>query len=328
MTGPLVGAASTDGMARLLVIGSINMDTLLQTEKPPTTDGAVRVMGWRQTPGGHAANCATTLAALGAAVGMIGAVGDDEHGRVLIANLAEQGVDVEGIQRLDNHSTGEVIIPTRGTDHFMFVLRGANDYGSCDIAASIARFQPEGLVVFDPSDGLFQQINTLRRIGGCALPIYWIPGGINAGDPNFAFMLEISDVVIVNETEHRALFAHASPDFFADRRRELITTRGSQGARLQCGTLDIFVSAAQACVTDSIGAGDTFAAAYILARRRDLSPERRLSLANAAGAIAVGSSGARAPVQKLADLWQASHAVVSSDAVAVSRHQRESNPNG
>lgn len=297
--------ASDKAPARFMVIGSINMDTLLHTRHPPTDDGAVLVTHSSRMPGGHAANCASALHALGATVALVGAVGDDDDGRALVDELRGRGIDTGDVQVLAEHPTGEVLIPTCGTDHVMLVLRHANDHTDVDLAAAIGRFAPDVLVVFDPSAALFRQIGMLDHAPRPTPRVAWIPGGINAGEARLGFMLDVADTVIVNAVERAALLGYAPPDVVADGRRELVTTTGAGGARWQCGDQDIVMAASPAAVTDSVGAGDAFAAAYLLARHAGVEPARRLEIANAAGGVAVRTRGARAAGQALGTLWTA-----------------------
>lgn len=289
---------------RFLVVGSINMDTLLHTRRAPKNDGAVLVTHTTQMPGGHAANCASSLAALGAVVALAGAVGNDAHGRALIEDLEQRNIDSRYVQVLADHPTGEVLIPTYGEEHFMLVQRNANDHADANLAEAIERFSPDALVVFDPSPAVFRQLEALRRTGKRSIPTYWIPGGINVDDPELGFMFGLADVIIVNSTERAALELSAPKHAFEGNRTELITTMGAKGARLQQGHLDIFVSVDAIRVEDSIGAGDAFAAAYIIARHAGLPPDGRLEVANAAGAIAASFAGARLSANELANFWE------------------------
>lgn len=311
-----------------LVVGSINMDTLLHTRRAPKNDGAVLVTHTTKMPGGHAANCASSLAALGAVVSLAGAVGDDPHGHALIADLQRRNIDSRYVQVLASHPTGEVLIPTYGEEHFMLVQRNANDHADANLAEAIDLLAPDALIVFDPSPNFFHQLAALRRNGKRFIPTYWIPGGINVDDPELGFMFELADVIVVNSTERAALELSAPKNAFAGNRTELITTMGSKGARLQQGHLDIFVSVDAIHVEDSIGAGDAFTAAYIIARHAGLPPDSRLEVANTAGAIAASFAGARLSSNELANFWQEPRlapvlATVAGDVLGGSLQKKE-----
>jgi ribokinase len=55
-------------------------------------------------------------------------------------------------------------------------------------------------------------------------------------------------------------------------------------------------------MVDPTGAGDAFAAAYLMARMAGLPPRERLRIANGSGAYTVGAVGARAQLATLPQL--------------------------
>ncbi|MBU2009680.1 MAG: carbohydrate kinase family protein, partial [Chloroflexi bacterium] len=88
-------------------LGAMNLDRLLRVEKI-VREGEAPVEGMLLAPGGSAANTIYALARLGVATGFIGAVGDDEEGRRLIADLEGQGVDTSHIAVKPGVPTGTI----------------------------------------------------------------------------------------------------------------------------------------------------------------------------------------------------------------------------
>ena len=87
-------------MNDVLVIGSLNMDYVVNVDKAPLPGETILTNSYTLVPGGKGANQAYTLGALGASVGMIGAVGYDETGEMLIANLKKAKVNTKKIVKL------------------------------------------------------------------------------------------------------------------------------------------------------------------------------------------------------------------------------------
>src|SRR5689334_15631086 len=84
---------------RLLIIGDAIADQFLYGNiSRVSREAPVFILKHEltQTVPGGAANCAMNLAALGARVSLIAAVGNDESGRELRAKLETAGVDVSG----------------------------------------------------------------------------------------------------------------------------------------------------------------------------------------------------------------------------------------
>ena len=83
-------------MARVLLVGGLNVDTLARTHAAPVA-GTSNPGTTIRAAGGVARNVADNLRRLGDACTFVGAVGQDEGGDFLLASLA--GVDVSAVRR-------------------------------------------------------------------------------------------------------------------------------------------------------------------------------------------------------------------------------------
>ena len=82
----------------------------------------------------------------------------------------------------------------------------------------------------------------------------------------------------------------------------MVVTLGKEGSSLRHRGAERVVPVDPVPVVDPTGAGDAFAATYLLARLAGIEPERRLAAANLSGALAVGAVGARGRLATLGDL--------------------------
>ena len=87
--------AEARAVSRVIVVGSINVDLVVSLERLPAPGETVTGGRFSRHGGGKGANQATAAARLGAAVTMVGAVGDDDLGEEALALLREEGIDVE-----------------------------------------------------------------------------------------------------------------------------------------------------------------------------------------------------------------------------------------
>jgi ribokinase len=297
--------ADTAASARVLVIGSLNVDLILRADAEPVDDGAVLVRDLETAPGGHAGNCASALAALGMSVTLVAAVGADPDGDWLLDDLRRRGVDVSGVRVCPQAPTGRAVIPVFGTRHYMLLHRGANDLLQAGDALRASASEPGGfdaVLIFDPSEDVLLASGDLAG-GGAKPPVLgWTPGGIYARDPVAARVIPQCDVLFANRAELAAL-SQAVPCVIADTLRpELIMTAGEHGAVVRHRGAQWQAPAQPVSVADPTGAGDAFSAAYLLARLAGLEPDRRLRAANLSGALAVSAVGARGRLATLADL--------------------------
>jgi ribokinase len=287
--------------ARFLVIGSLNMDLILDAGAEPSDEGAVLVREVKTAVGGHAGNCASALAELGVAVSLLAAVGDDHNGDQLLADLRVRGINVSGVRTVPGQPTGQVVIPVFGEKHYMLLCRGANDLlRATDVRAALDGAY-DAVVVFDPSREALLEI--AREPGRS--PLCWTPGGIYCSDPIARQLVPRCDVVFANRVESARLVYQIGTDNDLPARTELVTTLGSEGAAVRHHGREWTAPSRPVTVVDPTGAGDAFAAAYLLARLAGLTHEQRLAVANVSGALAVGAMGARAQLATVPDLLAA-----------------------
>ena len=93
---------------RLVTVGDLVLDLLLDVQLPVVTDAHQLSPDMQLEPGGA---CTTLLAArnLGLAAVPLGTVGDDFQGRMLLEMLAEAGIDVSALVRHPQSTTTTVV---------------------------------------------------------------------------------------------------------------------------------------------------------------------------------------------------------------------------
>ncbi|WP_456283792.1 ribokinase [Microbacterium sp. JZ101] len=111
---------------RIIVVGSLNLDTTLRVDRLPEPGETVHSEAVVHAPGGKGANQAVAASLLGGRVGLIGAVGDDDAGRMLTAAAVAAGVDVTGVRRVPVRTGQATIIVDRDAENVIVVDGGAN----------------------------------------------------------------------------------------------------------------------------------------------------------------------------------------------------------
>ncbi len=290
---------------RILVAGSLNHDEILIADHHPGDEGAVLVRERVTAPGGHAGNCACALAALGAEVSLLAAVGADDTGELLISDLRAQRVDVTPIVRIPRSPTGRVVIPVFGEQHFMLLLPGANDQLADEHVRRALADDYDAMVIFDPAEPALAEIFTATAGTALADNLVWNPGGIYAHRESSRAYLASCRSILVNRNEWPAVRA-GLPAGWAGR-PEVVQTLGADGSALRSGGAALHARAETVRQVDPTGAGDAFAAGYLLASLAGLAPQRRLAVGNICGALAVTAVGARGRLATLTDLagWPA-----------------------
>jgi ribokinase len=280
------------------VVGSLNMDlTLLVGRLPGPGETVLSTQPGVISPGGKGANQAAAAAAFGAAVRMVGRVGNDDAGRSLVADLAGRGVDVAGVLATDGTRTGgaSVAVDPSG-ENVILVDPGANGLvtaadidgaGLAGAAAVLVQLEiPQAAV-----------LAALRAASGAAIAIL-NPAPAAAVSPG---LLSLADVLVPNRSELAGMTGAAVPaDPGAAARlartlqADVVVTLGSAGALVvpRAGSA-VQVVAPRVATVDATGAGDSFcgALAVSLAQGAELAGAARLAVA--AAAISTTALGAR-----------------------------------
>ena len=114
-------------MNKVLVVGSLNMDFAVYTDRRPKAGETVMAQSMKLVPGGKGANQAYALGKLGADTSMIGAVGTDTFGEQMLANLENVGVATDGIKKIAGTETGKAFIEIeKNGQNSISVIAGAN----------------------------------------------------------------------------------------------------------------------------------------------------------------------------------------------------------
>ena len=109
------------------MVGALNADLAIRVDRLPAPGETVSGRELQVLPGGKASNQAVAAARLGGTVRLIGAVGDDENGRMLREHAAAAGVDVSCVTVLGDVPTGEAIIPVDDAgENAIILVPGAN----------------------------------------------------------------------------------------------------------------------------------------------------------------------------------------------------------
>jgi ribokinase len=268
---------------KLTVLGAINVDLTAHVARAPLPGETVADGVLVRQPGGKGANQAVAAARLGGDVRLIGAVGHDGDGDAMIASLGDAGIDLSGMQRTP-HATGTALIVVDATgENSIVVCPGANDH----IDVGQIRVDPQAPVLAQLEIPAAVVEHVVARTDG-----FFALNASPAGALSTA-LSDRADLFIVNETEYAAL-----PDL-RDARLTAVTL-GSRGAVLyKRGTEVARASSPATNVVNTVGAGDSFAAALTLGLIRGDAPHIALQRACAVGAAAVEDPRSQPRLQRL-----------------------------
>lgn len=294
---------------RAAVVGSINMDIILNVKKVPDVGENVLGTDYGYACGGKGANQATGLARLGAKTRMIGKVADDANGKKLLENLTQNSIDTSFVAT-DGTQTGmaAIIIDGEGRNRIV-VYEGAN-------AEMIPAKSAEG--IDDETDLLLVQFETSEDVVAECVNKAVSKGILTVVDcgPAKNFNLERmpgATIISPNENETEALsgifpsdeekILKASEIIFERSKAEYVVLKlGERGCSIWDGKALKIMPAYKSNVIDTTAAGDCFTAALALEYKKTGDIFAACDMANKAGAIAVSRMGAEASMPSADDL--------------------------
>lgn len=279
-------------MGHISVIGSCNMDLMIEADRRP--QAGETVMGKRLivSPGGKGANQAVAAARLGEKVYMIGCVGNDAYGSMMLDTLKENGVNTDYVSVLDNEATGTAHIILAEGDNSIIVLKGANDKVDKNVVDSAFDIiKTSSLVMLQheiPMDTIGYIIDRCYEEG---IPVMLNPA------PYMDIPEEwIEKVTYLTPNEHEAALMFEGMDrdeILKAHAGKVIMTVGKEGVVYGDGDDVVHVSGFTVSVVDTTGAGDTFNGAFAAARCDGLPLKEAVRFANAVAALSVQKIGAQ-----------------------------------
>jgi len=286
----------------IVVLGSLNMDLIVRTERIPRPGETVHGYGFSTVPGGKGANQAAAAARLGAAVTMLGRVGQDAFGDAMLDNMMMQGVETGYILRDRREPSGIALIQIQEDgDNSIVVAPGANGRVSIDdVYRATELIWGASFLVAQFEVPLPVVRHAIGIAASKGVPVVLNPAPAYAVDPGF---LEGVYCLVVNETEAETLTGMAVADLPGARAAGIelqamgvpvvIVTLGGQGALLVAEGKPLHVPARQVTVVDTTAAGDAFIGGLVASLDRGMDLPDAVRYATCAGSLATTVLGAQ-----------------------------------
>ncbi len=300
-------------MARVAVVGSLNMDLVIKAPRLPAVGETVLGGAFATFPGGKGANQAVAAARLGAAVAMVGRVGDDAFGRQLREGLAREGIDVSAVRTDTAAATGVALITVDGVGHNTIVVAsGANmAVTPADVDAARAVIA-EGTVLLLQLEVPVEAVRRAAQLAHAAGRLVILDPAPAPSAPLPDDLYRLLAVINPNEVEARALTGIAiATEADARHAAEALLARGCQAAVLKLGERGAYmavgphreaVPAVRVEPVDTTAAGDAFAAGLGVALAEGKPVQTAVRFAAVVGAFSVTRLGAQPSMPTRAEL--------------------------
>ena len=290
-------------MAKILVIGSMNMDLVVETERYPE-EGETLIGGkFEQIPGGKGANQALAAAKLGDQVEFIGACGDDSFAPKLKSSLKAGGAEIDNIFEIKDVSTGVAVITVdKKGNNRIIVSPGANYELDSEKIEKIKDKIAEAEIILLQ---LEIPVDTIEKIVEIAsknktkiildpAPAQKLPADI----------LTRVDYLLPNEGELDLLLAEAENKSRLEKIeallkmgvKNIIVTEGEKGINYYSQNKELHLETLKVKAVDTTAAGDVFAGAFAASLIAENNLKKALEFAVQAAAYSVTKRGAQSSI--------------------------------
>jgi len=293
-------------LKRILAIGDLNVDIIVSgMTEFPELGREIHCGDIRTVMGGSTSIFVCRLAQLGAKVDILGVVGNDDNGRIVLDTLRSNNVGLDKVIIRDDIKTGVTISLTYPNDKALITFMGSigalepsdvhpeffQDYDHVHISSIY--FQPKLLGsiadIFKEAkrQGLTTSLDTQDDPSGRYERIWEI--------------LKYTDIFLPNDREARGVAKSTSLDEalkkIGSKVKTLAVKCGGRGAIGKMGEKIVRVKPIKIDPVDTTGAGDSFDAGFIYYFLwKKMSFEDSLRFANAMGALSclyVGGAGGK-----------------------------------
>ena len=290
---------------KLVVLGSINADHILNLESFPTPGETVTGHHYQVAFGGKGANQAVAAGRSGADIAFIACTGDDDIGERVRRQLLSDGIDVAPVRAVKDQSTGVALIFVNAEgENVIGIHAGAN------AALSVEQVEAEKARIAGAQALLMQLESPLESVLAAAkiahqhqTTVVLNPAPARELSDE---LLALVDIITPNETEAEKLTGiRVENDDDAAKAARVLHEKGIGIVMITLGSRGVWVShegqgrrvpGFKVQAVDTIAAGDTFNGAFVTALLEGTALDEAIRFAHAAAAIAVTRKGAQPSV--------------------------------
>lgn len=268
--GSVKKPANHDQGKKIVVVGSMNMDCIINVSHIPTGGETVRSGNIVSLPGGKGANQAVGAGRLEGLVYMIGRLGNDSDGKEIYNSLVSSGVHTDGVVFDENIPTGKAYInvPPDG-ESTIVIYGGANEKLDRSQVRQYAQLLDDAaycLLTLEIAEETVEY--TIQKCKKKNVEVILKPSSVEKMKES---LFENIDYFIPNEKEVKQLIPgdttiEEKADILLSKGvKNVIITLGHKGCYLKNAKYERYFPAADFYPLDTTGAADAFISALAVA---------------------------------------------------------------
>jgi len=299
------------GKAKIVVVGSSNMDLVVKSKRIPAVGETILGGDFIMVPGGKGANQAVAAAKLGAEVYFVAKLGDDIFGKQSLSNFKKEGVNTKYVNQTREAPSGVALIMVdEAGNNVIVVAPGANQKLSAeDVKKAQSCIASSGALVLQLEVPLTTVEFAAQLAYSCGVPVILDPAPAQKLRPE---LLKIVDVLKPNETEAQILTGIKVTDENSARKaaenllqcgvKAVVLTMGAKGFLLATGESMESVPGIKVHAVDATAAGDAFTGSLAVKMAEGKTLREAALFANCVAAISVTKMGAQPSMPTLQEV--------------------------
>ncbi len=297
-------------MKKIVVIGSINMDLVTICERAPRGGETLLGKKFMQIPGGKGANQAVAMGKMKSPVSMLGKIGREGMGDILLDSMKKDGIDISNIEYCDETTGIAKIIVEENGQNRIIVVPGANyEVDSSYIDRHLDAIKNCDILVTQleiPIETVKYSLKKAKEFGKITI---LNPAPATKLDEEIILN---SDYIIPNETELELLSGMSITDeksvinaadvLLKKGVKGLIVTLGSKGCMYISKVERKAFPAYRVKAIDTTAAGDSFIGGFVNGLASGLNFEESIDRGTKVAAISVTRIGAQTSIPTLEEV--------------------------
>jgi len=295
----------------IVIIGSINMDLVLNVPRMPHPGETLSGGRFQTISGGKGANQAVACARLSAddvKVAMVACLGDDAFGTELRAALRNDGIDDSHVSTIGGEASGvaSILVDASGQNSIVLAA-GANDALSpAHIDAARGLIEQARIVVLQLETPLATVRHAIELAHALGKTVVLNPAPAQALSADLLAQVEY---LIPNEIEaamlaglnaasldNDAAIEAAVAKLRADGSSNVLVTLGEKGVYAALSSGSVHFAAQLTKAVDTTAAGDTFIGGFVAALAEGRSEADAIAFGQRAAALSVARVGAQTSI--------------------------------
>jgi ribokinase len=295
----------------LCVVGSSNIDLTFRTARLPQPGETLMGQSFQFGCGGKGANQAVMAARQGARVTMIGKVGRDVFGELLLRNFRDEAIDTTRVGIADELASGvaSIVVDDQARNCIIMVPGANGGLTAREVRAAAAAIEMVDVLIGQlevPLDATLEAFR-IARAAGVKTILNPAPAG-----PLSDEILQLTDLCVPNEIEVESLTGQAAQTWeqaeaaarcLLERGPEIVlVTLGERGCLIMERRTVERIPARAVTAVDTSGAGDAFIGALAVHLAEGRSLREAVLRANAGAALSVTRPGTQSSFPRRAEV--------------------------